>query len=893
MTTIDLSGIWQCTTEAASAPITIPGTLDQSRIGIKDMGGKKWHPDNDPNAALYQTEKGIRTRLTRVVTWEGAAHIVRTLNWDVPAGKRLFLEVERSRHLTLRLNGQDVPACSERSISTPYVFEVTGLMTGQDEIDFIADNSYPAWPHDAIVFSSAATDETQTNWNGLLGYVRLRVEEDAFIRQVRVYPRGETADVQVEVDAAHAVTLPLTIRSEALASPIATEAALHPGVQVIRLTDLPLRDHIRRWDEDEGNLYDLTATLDAQAITVHFGVRDFRAEKGLLTLNGRRVFLRSEANCAVFPEEGHPPMTVEAWRQVLSIYRSYGVNMMRFHSHTPPEAAFIAADEMGMLMQPELSHWNPETAFEDEAAWAYYQEELRGILRTLANHPSFVMLTLGNELVSGELGHRRMEELLVQAHAQDHTRLFACASNAHYGWYGYQGGSDFYTSFNLRQRELRATYAEMQGYLNHDAPDARHDYEDAMAELRRDCRKPVFSFEVGQFEILPDFDEIDDFKGVTRAVNYQLIREKVQAEGLMDSWKRQVEATGELSNLCYREEVEAALRTESFSGISLLGIQDFPGQGTALVGMLNAHLQPKPYPFAQPERFRAFFRPVLPLVLLEKYTYTAGETLHAQVRLANYGKLSLTDRPTYALDGDALHLTGTLTEATAPVGAVTTLGELNLPLPRLNKAARLTLTLRFGEAENRYPLWVYPAMEVVCPPDVYECRALDDHARAVLSQGGTVYLSPDSSKEALPQSIQAQFSTDFWSVGTFLKQEGGMGQLIDDAHPIFADFPTAFHTDWQWWRMATQRAVILPARYSAIITEMDSYAYLRPMAQLLECRCGGGRLLLSTLGLHNNLQHPECRALQGSIYRYLTSDRFAPRQEIPLAVMEQLVAPLP
>lgn len=189
---------------------------------------------------------------------------------------------------------------------------------------------------------------------------------------------------------------------------------------------------------------------------------------------------------------------------------------------------------------------DPQTAFEDEESWADYQGELRATLRTLANHPSFTMLTFGNELACGDLGH-----------------------------------------------------------LNHDSPDARHDYEGAMAEVRKECAKPVFSFEVGQFEVLPDFDEINDFKGVTRAVNYELIRKKVIAEGLTDTWKRQVEATGELSNLCYREEIEAALRTASFSGISLLGIQDFPGQGTALVGMLNAHLQPKPYPFARPERFSA------------------------------------------------------------------------------------------------------------------------------------------------------------------------------------------------------------------------------------------------------------------------------------------------
>lgn len=889
MSVIDLSGIWQCTAADQTAPITIPGTLDQSGIGVKDTGGKKWHPDNDPNAALYQTDKGIRTRLTRVVTWEGPAHIVRMLDWTVPEGKRLFLEVERSRHLTLRLNGQDVSACSERSVSTPYSFEVTGLMTGHDEIDLIADNSYPTWPHDAIVFSSAATDETQTNWNGLLGYVRLRVEDSVYIRQVRVYPHGQELDVQVEMDAAHAAVLPLTISSEALAKNAAVEAVLHSGVQTICLTDLPLKDEVRRWDEEEGNLYDLTVQVGDQVCAVRFGVRDFQAEKGYLTLNGRRVFLRSEANCAVFPEAGHPPMTVEEWRQVLGMYRSYGVNMMRFHSHTPPEAAFTAADEMGMLMQPELSHWNPETAFEDEAAWVYYQEELRGTIRMLANHPSFVMMTLGNELASGELGHQRMEALLVQAHAQDKTRLFACGSNTHYGWYGYQGGSDFYTSFNLRKRELRAAYAEMLGYLNHDYPDARHNYEDAMAELRRDCGKPVYSFEVGQFEVLPDFDEIDDFKGVTRAVNYELIREKVQAEGLMDTWKQQVEATGELSNLCYREEVEAALRTESFSGISLLGIQDFPGQGTALVGMLNTHLKPKPYPFAQPERFQAFFRPVLPLALLEKYTYETTEMLSAKLRLANYGREALQGEPKWTLTGEGFAAEGVLPQVTAPAGGLTDLGEVHIPLNAADRAQKLTLTLQMGDEINHYPVWVYPPCAPVCPKQVHECRSLDDAALAVLRQGGTVYLSPDSTKECLSQSIQAQFSTDFWSVGTFLKQEGGMGQLIDAAHPVFRNFPTECHTNWQWWPMATQRAMILPRRMKAIITEMDSYAYLRPMAKLLECRCCGGRLLISSMGLQQLLQYPEARALQAGIYAYLCEPACDLQQEMTVDEVRAIV----
>ena len=889
MHTIDLSGVWQCAIPGMTKPITIPGTLDESGIGHRDVGGKKWHPDTDTSRAIYQTEDGIRTRLTRVVTYEGPAEITRRLDWTVPEGKRLFLEVERSRHLSLRLNGREVPPALERSVSTPGVFEVTGFMIGHDEITFIADNSYPGWPHDAIVFSSAATDETQTNWNGLLGYVRLRVEEPAFLAGARVYPHGDTVDVCVEIDAQEKGETSLTIASDALESPVTAPAYVYPGAQDVWLRGLPLRGDILRWDEEEGSLYTLTVTMGEENCAVRFGVRDFRAENGVLTLNGRRVFLRSEANCAVFPEEGHPPMEVERWREILALYRSYGVNCMRFHSHTPPEAAFTAADEMGMLMQPELSHWNPETAFESEESYAYYQAELRQTLRRLANHPSFVMLTFGNELACGSLGHQRMEQLLAMAHGMDNTRLYACASNPHYGWYGSMDSSDFYTSFKLRDTELRATYDRMMGYLNHRYPSAKNDYEEAMATLRRECGKPVFSFEVGQFEVLPDFGEIDEFKGVTRAVNYELIRRQVQESGMMDTWEKQVEATGEMANLCYREEVEAALRTEGYSGISLLGIQDFPGQGTALVGMLNAHLQPKPYPFAQPERFRAFFRSVLPLALLDKYTYDSNETLAAQVKLANYGKAPLTARLTWTLAGKNRCLSGELAEVTAPAGGLTVLGSIAIPLDAFDRAEKLTLTVRFGEAENTYPVWVYPPVEPACPANVHECRSLDDAAMQVLSSGGTVYLAPDSTGEALPQSIQAQFTPDFWSVGTFPAQAGGMGQLIDAEHPLFAAFPTEQYTNWQWWPMASQRAMILPRRMQAIVTEMDSYAYLRPMAQLLECRCLGGRLMLSSLGLHRLQQYPEARALQQAIYAYLSAERPLPEQELTVEEVRGLV----
>ena len=885
----DLSGIWQCEISGQRAPLRLPGTLDESSIGFSDDPSKQWKADEVRRIGFYRDGDPIVTRLTRKHTFEGQAKISRSVDWDVPAGQRVFVDVERSRQLRLLVNGQEAPLHAPASLSTPYCFEVTGLVTGHDELVFLSDNSYPGWPRDAIVYSSAASDETQTNWNGLLGYVRLRTERQAFISHVRVCPFGQKLDVCVELDSTYPWHGILHVSSDALESAAVIPVDVPSGKHEIWFRGLAVKPEAQKWDIEEGSLHVLTVSgLGLKACSASFGLRDFRVENRHFTLNGRRIFLRSEANCGVFPETGYPPMDVDAWKEILLKYRTYGVNCMRFHSHCPPEAAFAAADEIGMLMQPELSHWDPEHAFASEEAQQYYETELRAILRHLANHPSFVMLTFGNELHADAVGHAFMDRLLKMARQADPTRLYANGSNVHYGAIGANPASDFYTAMMYFDHDMRATCDGPKGWLNREYPNTRRNYDETIAAIREKSDQPVFSFEVGQYEVLPDFGEIHQYHGVTAPENLKHIQSKVQGKRLEKDWMRMVEATGESSLLCYRAEVEAALRTAEYSGISLLGLQDFPGQGTVLVGMMNAHLEPKPYDFARPERFAAFFLDTLPLVLLEKYTYTAGETLTARVKMANYGKRNLSGRAAWALQGGEGEQCGILPETEAPAGALTDLGDIRILLDGITKPQKLTLTVSFCGSNNFYPIWVYPDARPVCPGSVYECRSLDEKARRTLQAGGIVYLAPDSTEAALPHSIQAQFSPDFWSVCTFPQQAGGMGQLIDANHPIFRNFPTESYNDWQWWPMANQRAMILPEKVDCIIAEMDSYAFLRPMAKLFECKCGNGRLLVSSLGLHQLAQYPEARALQQAVYTYLSSDLFQPRRRLSLDWIQSL-----
>ncbi|WP_418621234.1 glycoside hydrolase family 2 TIM barrel-domain containing protein [Waltera sp.] len=953
-----LNGKWHVVLEdGTTGQMDLPGTLDENGIGHRDVGANQWHPDAVLGNAAGEIDKDapIATRFTRRHTYEGEARISRKITVPDYGTDRLFVLAERARALRLLVDGEACSVFRQGTLSTPYIFELTGAAPGEHEFTFLSDNSYPGMPKAAIYYSSAATDETQTNWNGILGECSMYTRPQNFIDSLRVYPRavkkeeknkagGYVLDVCVELaPGAKKVykDAKIILQSEALAAgeledtqtlteiisysgeglaEAGTDKEENPKTMEIWFRDLPLRENVKLWDEDEGNLYEMAVTLDngmsaedkggsTAECRTRFDIRSFGDNgSGRLALNGRAIFLRGEANCAEYPETGHPPMTIPEWKEMLLKYRSYGINFVRFHSHCEPEAAFAAADELGMLLQPELSHWDPKDAFGTEESYRYYRAELVDLLKTYANHPSFVMLTLGNELQAQDEGRERMRELVRTAKRMDPTRLYANGSNAFYGEEGCDPESDFYTSQSCKDVVIRGTFSGMRGYLNENYPSADRTYDEAMAEIRKEYQKPVFSFEVGQFEVLPDFEELESFHGISDPVNLKLIKKRVEERGLLPTWEKYVEATGELSRLAYREEIEAAMRTRELSGISLLGLQDFPGQGTALVGMMNSHLEPKPYDFARPERFREFFQECRILVKLPHYTYEAGERLIAEVEAANFGKRNIEGVFCWTLAGkksvsengncepaeikskNTVIATGEDTEITiCRPGSYTEVGSLDIPLDFVEKNTALTLKVRIGDSISAYPIWVYRKTTPVCPENVYETRAFDVKTREILQNGGRVYLSPDADKESLPNSIKTQFTTDFWSVGTFADQEGGMGQLIDTEHPIFKEFPTDFHTDWQWWIMATKRAVILPHPMKTIITEMDSYAFLRPMAQMIEFRCLKGKVLLSTMELHKSQQYPEVRALQASIYTYLSGENFEPAEEITEEELSMLV----
>lgn len=801
-TTMDLSGLWEVRLgDGAPATVHLPGTLEENGLGEPET-------------------PALESRLTRRFRWEGEAVFSREVTLPDHPGRRLILEAERARQLRLTVDGQPVPTL-QGTLSTPYLFELTRWAGRRVRLCLLSDNRYPGWPREEIVHASAATDETQTNWNGLLGRLCVHSVADFWVRSVRVYPHGRTLDAAVDLavprQALDAVgDGELVLEGPALARPFCLlrrdwqPESLRQGLCTLWCRDLPVAPEAPLWEEACGALTQITASLVLDGRTVSraradFGLRTFGADGGRLTLNGRVFLLRGEANCCVFPETGHPPMTTGAWREVLGRYRAYGVNCLRFHSWCPPEAAFAAADELGMLLQPELSDWNCTNALETPHSAAYYEAELRQILFCYANHPSFVMLTLGNELCTGEEGHRRMAELVRLARQLDPTRRYAGSSNGQYGEQGYDGVSDFYTAAAYGDRMLRATSSPMIGHLNRCRPGTRQNYREAAAQTGG---VPVFGFEVGQYESWPDFDQIDRFRGITIPENLRAIRRRAEQTGAAAYWQAGVQASGELALRCYREEVEAVLRTPGMSGLSLLGLQDFPGQGTALVGMMDAHLTPKPADFARPERFAAFFAPVVLLACFDRYTYEAGEWFTADLRVANYGRQTLAGPLCWRIaEGRTILGQGTLdAPAGWPAGGLREAGRIRWQMPGDARPHALTLELSAGDLNSRYPLWSYPCAKAA--PAVLRRLTEADLRRIEAGASALIDLPADGTE--CPASVRCQFSTDFWSVGTFPEQEGTMGLLIRAEHPALKDYPTGTASNWQWWTQSHGRAFRLP-----------------------------------------------------------------------------------
>jgi hypothetical protein len=926
--TLSLAGTWKFRLDADDVGVTgrwfaqefdetvqLPGTTDENHKGIK------------------KNEQRV-DRLSRVWYWKGPAwYQRRAMIPDAWKGKRITLFLERTKHTRVWI---DEAFCGwEDTLSAPQAFDVTDAMTpGEHTITILVDNARlpPVGPAHAV------DERTQSNWNGIVGRIELRATAPVWLDDIQVDPNAKEKKARVRAVIGNITGKPAlgkitvgcksynvddptifqgqSVKVEAGERENAVQFTYEPG------EDMPL------WDEFQPAMLRLTLNLEAKATdqqfsdrrSVNFGMRDFTTERNRLKINGRSVFLRGKTDCCFFPLTGYPPMDKAGWLGVLSIAMSYGINHYRFHSWCPPEAAFEAADELGVYFQAEIP--NKRSGFrapEDTDAvirnsdrlelenaetkvtlYEYAKREGELIFKAFGNHPSFVMFTLGNELGRTQ----GMFDMVAHFKEIDPRHLYAQGSNNMHWNPSLAEGDDFWVTCKtgktlpIRGSFFQADYPNP--HIEHRSPSTMVDFSESIAGVP----VPVVSHETGQFQVYPDYREIPKYTGVLRARNLETFRQRLKEAGMLDQAHDFMRASGALSIICYREDIEAVLRTPYIGGFQLLDIQDFPGQGTALVGILNVFMESKG--LIRPEAWRQFCCETIPLLRIKKYTWTTDETFIGRVQIAHYGPADLpdaqvvwtvTDSKGNTIAGEAFDRT------TIKQGEVHDVDMFCMRLDEVAAPQKVTISLAIDGTKyrNDYDIWVYPPEVVTVAPrgvmvtDSFQAEKTQAH----LASGGRVLLIPELDK--LPYSVPGGFQTDFWSpMFTVAAKKRGLplppgtlGILCDPKSPALAEFPTEFHSNWQWWHLVKNSRPIqfddTPDDYRPTVQAIDNFARNGKLGLIAETKVGKGKMLICSIDLLGHQDKPEARQLLHSLLQHVGSRKFAPDAEIDLELLNKLL----
>lgn len=802
----------------------LPGTIDTNHLGFA------------PKDTMETTH------LTRLYAYKGAARYSRTINIPKDWKKKpVELFLERTKPTWVYLDGKLVDSCNY--ISTPQRYILPRLKSGKHQLDIVVDNSRGV-PEQVYGSSHAYTEDTQTNWNGIIGEIKLGVRS------------GELG----------------VLRGRAV-SPMDME-------------------------KYQGRL-----TPNSRLQTPNFEIRGAH-----FYADGHPVFLRGKHDAAVWPLTGHVDMTVEGWMKYLGTCKEYGINHVRFHSWCPPEAAFVAADKLGIYLQPELPFWG---SFDDkdEVLMKFLHQEGENILREYGHHPSFRMMALGNELWGS---FDKMKEFVDDFRKIAPDKYYTFGSNYYLGYQGVKEGMDYFTTCRIGgegwgkyNTHTRGSFSFADAYdggmINHFHPNTTMNFDEACDKWaspqpwqKKDGKAgiPIISHETGQFQTYPDYREIKKYTGVLYPYNFEMFRRRLAAAGMLSQADDFHKASGLWSVKLYKADIEMDLRTKNMAGFQLLDIQDYPGQGSAFVGILDAFMESKG--ITTPEEWRQWCSPIVPLIETDKLCYEAGETFKGKVLIANYGATSLrgkkmtwrisSDEPSFNEDEGKINIF-TYNEGLLDAG------ELNLEL-HADKPAKVNLTLSIDgtDARNSYELWVYPR-KTVDKKNVVIAKDLTPDVVASLEKGAKVLWMPDS----LPYTVGGLFQTDYWNYRMFKTicennkkavSPGTLGILTRPEHPIFKGFPTEMHTNWQWFPVIKESHPLVldnfAKDYLPIVQVIDNIERNHKLGLVMEWKVGAGKLLVCMSDLEKASQYPEGRAFYQSVLSYMRSSEFNPQSEITI-----------
>ncbi|MBN2213495.1 MAG: beta-glucuronidase [Bacteroidales bacterium] len=805
--------------------------------------------------------------------------------------KRIILYLERPHwETTVWLDTTRIGM--QNSLSTPHEYELPDkLSPGRHTITVRVDNRI----RDINVGpdSHSLTDHTQGNWNGLAGKIGLKTGSKIFIDDVKVFPDVQVKTVKVLVSLKNETGKPVKgcLSLSAVSFNSDNKHTVEPLQQMVTMDRheklveiiLPMGTDMQLWDEFNPALYMLKTEWNSgrgfsDVRYVQFGMREFKTRDTRFQINGRNVFLRGTVECAAFPRTGYPPCDKESWAGIFKICRLYGLNHMRFHSWCPPEAAFTAADEAGIYLQVEGPFWtNHGTAVgAGKPVDKYIYDESERIVDAYGNHPSFCMMAYGNE-PAGRNQVQFLGEFVSYWKTKDNRRIYTHASVGK-RW-PHVPGNEFIVRAGAR------------GLPWDERPQSLFDYSGVIDRYS----SPYVAHEMGQHCAFPDFREIEKYNGPYHARNFELFREDLTDHQMGGQAEDFLMASGKLQVLCYKSEIEASLRTPGNGGFQLLSLNDFPGQGTALVGVLDVFWDEKDYVHA--DEFRRFCDAIVPLARIPRFVYMNFEIFRAAVEVAHFGDQKLehvTPRWKVTRSDGSVISEGSLAAGDINPGSLVPVGEVVVSLSGLIRAEKINLEIMVGDRANDWDIWVYPAiLPVPDTSDIYIARQADDATGEILQKGGMVFLH-GAGKVEYGRKVVQYFRPVFWNTSWFkMRPPHTTGILCDPDHPAFTDFPTDYHSDLQWWEILHKQQVMImdsfPAGFKPIVQPIDTWFLNRRLGLIFEARVGKGKIIVCSADLLSGISNrPAARQLYYSLINYMNSEKFMPEHEVDYAVIRDI-----
>ena len=801
--------------------------------------------------------------------------------------KNVTLFLERPHIETIvYINGREVGL--QRSLSTPHQYDVTRFLVPGSR-NTIAVCVYNGIENVCVGQDShSVTDQTQGNWNGITGLMELRAQEkDIFIRQVKLHT--EPVDGVIQATVVFGGEINLMTYDDYMIVSVEPVRQGNENIKDIPLTWLQnITGHTMKlriptgsmipWDEFTPQLYRLGISVGDDYYETTFGVRTISVQGRQLYVNDRPVWLRGTVENCCFPETGYPPTDETSWMSILTKVKEYGLNHVRFHSYCPPEAAFAAADKLGIYLQPEGPSWpnHGVKLRQGQKIDQYLLEESKRIVDTYGHHPSFVMMAAGNEPAGNWVAY--CNDWVKAMKRYDPSRLY-CGASVGGGW-AWDDGSEYHVKGGARGLDW-----------DKHAPHADDDYF-SQIEYPRNYKgsepnnSPIIAHEQGQWCAFPDFNEIVEYTGAYKARNFEIFRDLLRENGMEQQAGKFLMASGRLQTLCYKYEIERNLRTKDYAGFQLLSLNDYSGQGTALVGPLNVHWREKGYTFAN--GWREFCSPLVPLARFPKFVYTSADTLRVPVEVYNalYGNISPIRKSYIITCGERIVAEGPLSSDSIPIGKNVQIGTVVVPLDSISEPCKLTMKVHIGkQVWNHWDFWVYPdscGVRSEESGDIFITDSLDAKAISVLKKGGKVLLTA-AGKVRLGRDVVQHYLPVFWNTSWFkMRPPHTTGAYIDNQHPLFKyGFPTDDWSNLNWWELLNRAQVMnlmeLPADYQPPIQPIDTWHVSRKLGMLIEANVLKGKLLMTTMDIDSNLdRRVVARQMRQTILSYMQSDDFQP-----------------